>query len=190
MPLQKALRAFLFADVRHFSQIPDADLPEFVIAFLNGAANILHAPDSGVTTANTWGDALFAVFEDPCSAAEIALQLRDWSRNGFPSDGRAIIPASDTREAPSLRISLHAGPVLVGIDAVTGHYCHIGQHVVRTARLEPTADAGQILTTEEFAALTVTSTGGDRFRFDYQGLVRLDKDYGRLSAYRLEWAHR
>lgn len=184
--MNTCLKAFLFADLKGFSKIPDHELPGFVTSFLQGAADILHSPESGASVMNTWGDALFAVFDKVELAAETAMRIRDWARTGFMDAVLANAERSVAAGVVSLRISLHAGPVLVGFDPVIQKECFIGQHVVRTARLEPIADAGHILTSEEFAALLATSPAHDRFESHYQGLARLAKDYGRMAAYRLE----
>lgn len=174
----RRIRTFLFADVKGFSAIPEHHLRDFATRFLQTAADILHDDDAGVILSNTWGDALYAVFDSVENAAYTALRLRDEAR--LESAGGEL----------RLRISLHAGPVYVSHDPVIRNEAYIGSNVVRTARMEPIAETGQVLVSGELAALLATSPQHHRYAFHYLGLARLPKGYGRMPAYELDHALR
>ncbi|MGK0187504.1 MAG: class 3 adenylate cyclase [Verrucomicrobiales bacterium] len=190
-PGKRAILSFLFADIAGYSKIPDHHLPEFFSRFSKGSAAILRAEGSGAISLNTWGDALFAVFVSPADAASAALSLREWSQDALvisENDGESNSKTGiqETASPIALRISLHAGPVIIGWDDVIKAESFIGHHVVRAARLEPIAESGQILATEEFAALLACLPEKNAYRFEYQGVAKLPKNYGQLPVYRLE----
>lgn len=175
--VSRRIRTFLFADVKGFSSIPDSKLRKVATDFLKGAAEILHGEDSGVILCNTWGDALFVVFDSVEKAAATALKLRDGDHGG-PSGGSF-----------NMRISLHAGPVYISHDPVIDNEAYIGSNVVRAARMEPIAEVGQVLVSDELAALLATNPDSrTRYDFHYLGLARLPKGYGRMPAYELDHA--
>ena len=174
---QRRIRIFLFADVKGFSTVAQDELQKVSASFLTIAANILHGKESGMILCNTWGDALYAVFDSVERAAETALRLRD--------EVRFQVGEGELR----LRISLHAGPVFVGHDPVIDNEAYVGNNVIRAARMEPIAEVGQVLVSDEFAALLATSSKRQRYAFHYLGLARLPKGYGRIPAFELERLH-
>ena len=179
--LRRELLSILFADVSGFSKLPEHSIPAYIQHFLGGAATILASCDPcRIRSRNTWGDALFAIFNDPHDAALMALDLRDWAE---AQDWPTLLGLSAEAARPlRLRIGLHAGLIFVGRDEIIGEECFMGGHTSLAARLEPIAEEGQILATEEFACLTADHSN---CAFDYQGIATLPKNAGRVPVYAL-----
>lgn len=180
-PQGRVVRSFLFADLIGSSRIAEERVVTTMERFLGVAAKVLQEQDSGVLSCNTWGDGLFAVFADESEAAAAALRLRDGVKE--------IATASENHRDDRLRIriSLHAGPARRIHDPVIKQDGYAGGHVVRAARMEALAEAGQVIVSEEFAALLATGRARDRFLMHYLGQARLPKGFGRVPAYELEW---
>jgi class 3 adenylate cyclase len=175
------LRSMLFADVVGFSKLPDSVYPGFLQHFLADADAVLSDPQHPAQVRNTWGDAIFAVFQNPSHAARAALGLQqlvestDWNlRMGLAPDTVKL----------RLRIGLHSGPVHEGWDPVTRSPSFVGRHTNIAARIEPIAQEGHVYVSGEFAAFaTVTNPNG--FQFDYVGQLALPKQAGVLPVFRL-----
>jgi class 3 adenylate cyclase len=180
-PPGRVVRSFLFADLIGSSRISEERIAAIIQRFLGVAAKVLDAPDCQVLACNTWGDALYAVFADESEAAAAALRLRDGVAEIATAAGKS------REERLRIRISLHAGPARRIYDPVIRQDSYAGGHVVRAARMEPLAEAGQVIVSEEFAALLATGRSRDRFLICYLGQARLPKGFGRVPAYELEW---
>ena len=173
----RTIKSLLFADVKGFSRLAEEFFPAFFTTFLGLIPQTLR--EIGVTPPeiSSRGDGLYAVFDTPDEAADFALTLSaavgalDWVAMGLPSDTH-------------LRIALHAGPVFIATDPVTGKLSHYGGHVTRAARVEPIVIPGQVLVTEPFAAL-LAARPQTRFACDLVGTERLAKDFGDARLYRL-----
>jgi class 3 adenylate cyclase len=169
------LRAMIFADVKHFSKLTEAQVPVFLRGFIRPLAAHASRLHPAPEFQNTWGDGFFFVFRQVADAARFAVKLRDAvavidrAAIGLPAD-------------MSLRIALHAGPVFRFEDQFIGRQNFIGSHVNRAARIEPVTMPGRIYATEAFAALATLQAPG-QFRFDYVGKVPLAKDFGRFALY-------
>jgi class 3 adenylate cyclase len=144
---------------------------------LGAFAAVLGHHDAEVLQRNTWGDALYVVFEDPVRAAECGLELQE-AMEAIELDS-AGLPAH-----LALRLGGHVGPVFPIIDPVLGERTFMGSHVSRTARIEPVTPPAAVYVTEPFAAALVLS-GNTRLACDYVGHMPAAKDYGRLRMYRL-----
>jgi class 3 adenylate cyclase len=159
----------LFADVAGYSRLRDAEVPTFQAKFWSLAARELaHVP--GVRLANTWGDAIFVVFDGVAEAAACALRLREAMAAGLPY-------------ATTIRIALHAAPVFSGHDPVLGRENFFGAGVTRAARIEPVTPPGLVYASEAFAATLAAQ--GPRWSLEYVGTLRLAKQYGESRLYRL-----
>ncbi len=128
--------------------------------------------------ANTWGDAIAAVFADVAAGAEVALALHDtlaridMAAIGFPADLH-------------LRIGGHAGPVIPNPDPVTGIAAYWGRELTRAARIEPRTPEGQVYVTDAFAALLALEPDVP-FTTEYMGRITTAKDFETIPMYRLE----
>jgi class 3 adenylate cyclase len=167
--------AILFADAVGFSKLNESEVPRFVQHFLGAIARLSEKFTNGIIAKNTWGDGLYFIFPEVDLAGKFALQLADlvattkWEEKGL-------------RAGLSLRIGLHAGPVYEFDDPITGNRSYSGTHVSRAARIEPITPAGQVYSSEAFAALAAAQRS-DGFTCDYVGQTPMAKDYGTLPTY-------
>jgi len=124
------IKAILFADVVGYSALFDEQVPNFVRHFMQAMSDLMRQGSYQPLVVNTWGDALYFVFDSLEEAGLLALALRDrvsevdWRRYGLP------------REL-NLRISLHAGPVYAAQDPFLAGINYTGSHVNKAARIEP-----------------------------------------------------
>jgi hypothetical protein len=171
----EAVMALLFADAVGFSGLSDVEVPLFVSRCLGRIAELVAANGDTVTVRETWGDGLFLAFTEVRAAGMFALALldlmkkTDWVADGF---SRPL----------AMRLALHAGPVHLTKDPVTGLPKCCGTHVSRAARLEPKTPAGQVYASEAFAAL-VAMDGVTEFRCEYVKELEWAKRYGTFPAY-------
>jgi class 3 adenylate cyclase len=169
------IRAMIFTDVKHFSQLSEQQLPGFLRDFMGTIATLVRNTNPPPLFQNTWGDGLFFVFAGVGEAARFAVRLRD----------RISAIDRTSCELPpdlNLRIALHAGPVFRFKDQFIAKFNYLGSHVNRTARIEPVTPEGRIYATDLFAALCTLDAPGE-FRFDYAGNVPLAKNFGRFAMY-------
>ena len=173
---RRTLKSMLFADIAGYSRLHDEEVPRFQHLFWDLAARELAGPGKPLF-ANTWGDAVFAVFDTPHDAAACALRLReamrvmDWHAAGLPA-------------TTAIRIALHAAPVFSGHDPILGRENYFGAGVTRAARIEPVTPPGLVYASEAFAATLAAQ--GTRWALEYVGTLRLAKQYGESRLYRLE----
>jgi len=169
--------AMLFADVKGFSKLRDAQLVPFSTHVFGAFAEVLDGHGSHILYRNTWGDALYIVFDDVSAAAACALELQD-------AMSAVDLAAAGLPDHLALRLGAHLGPVFQMFDAVTQLHSYGGSHVSRTARIEPVTPPGAVYVTEPFAAALVLA-GNQELACDYVGHMPAAKDYGRLRMYRL-----
>jgi hypothetical protein len=172
----RVVRAMLFADVRGFSKLGDAQLPRFNEHVLGAFAETLARHADGVSFRNTWGDGLYVVMADAVGAAACALDLQT-------AMGALDLASAGLPEHLALRLGAHVGPVFELRDPVLGVPSFGGSQVSRTARIEPVTPAGAVYVTEPFAA--ALELAGAPFACDYVGHMPAAKDFGRLRMYRL-----
>jgi class 3 adenylate cyclase/tetratricopeptide (TPR) repeat protein len=174
----QSIKSILFADITDYSSLPERAIPNFVQHFMHAIARLIDTSENQVLISNTWGDALYLVFEDPESAGRFALELQslvnttDWASRGLP-------------ENFGIRIGLHAGPVYSIVDPVIKRPSFTGFHVSWAARIEPRAAPNSIYTSEEFAAMAALNEHS-RLKCDYVGLLPLPKNFGEKRVYRLQ----
>jgi class 3 adenylate cyclase/tetratricopeptide (TPR) repeat protein len=171
----RQIMAMLFADVVHYSHLTEDQICPFVQYFLGNVADLIATSNYAPVVKNTWGDALYFVFENVRDAGLLALEVCDrihstnWSEKGLP-------------ENLSLRIALHAGPVYRHLDPVTEQISYIGTHVSHAARIEPIAPPNRVYASQAFAALAAAEAIAD-FTCDYVGQTPLAKGYGTFPTY-------
>lgn len=169
------MRALLFADVANFSKLPEEELPLFARHFLGAVADLADRSAHAPMLRNTWGDALYLVFESVTDAGLFALELRDlvaktdWLKLGLSLQLR-------------VRTALHYGPVYAFTNPVTGLADFMGTHVSRAARIEPVTPHGQVYASEVFAAIAFAERA-EGFVCEYVGQIVLPKDYGTYPTY-------
>lgn len=169
------IRALLFADVVGYSKLAEEEIPAFVREFMGAIKACLDTVDVKVEAKNTWGDAIYMVFENVRDAGITALKITehvkaiDWKTKGF-------------RTQLNLRTGLHAGPVYGFHDPITDAWNRSGAHVSRAARIEPIAPSGEVYASEAFAALANVQEVRD-FTCEYVGVTPMAKGYGDFPTY-------
>jgi hypothetical protein len=176
-PSGRTICAMLFADVKGFSKLTDEELPAFAERVLGALAAALGRYEEHILYRNTWGDALYLVFNDVSGAAACALELQR---------AMAAIDLADARlpDHLALRLGGHLGPAFPILDPVRRVPAYFGSHVSRTARIEPVTPPTAVYVTEPFAA-ALALAGAEGLACDYVGHMPAAKDYGRLRMYRL-----
>jgi len=184
---QHTIKTMMFADIVGYSKIPEKQLEKFVGEVL-GRVSVLVAegPERPVLT-NTWGDAVYLVFDETDEAGRFALKLR--ALFGQKEKPKQNLPRADDLPAElNVRIALHTGPVLLCVDPILRQMTFTGSHVSHTARIEPVVEKGEIWTSGAFAAhAAIAELKGKSlgFGFDYLGEVDFAKNYGRYPLFRL-----
>ncbi|RZJ99517.1 MAG: adenylate/guanylate cyclase domain-containing protein [Novosphingobium sp.] len=175
---RREIRSILFADYKGFSRLGERELPLFMAEVMGRIGAVLAEFGDHVEFRNTWGDAIYAIVDEPRVAARLALALQK-RLEGLPA---VLIPSG--AEA-GMRIGVHYGPIWQGTDRITGNRIWYGGEVNRTARIEPVTPVGGVYCTESFAAALLIDDCGD-CRFTSVGPRALPKDAGELELYRLE----
>jgi class 3 adenylate cyclase len=169
----RGVRSMIFADVKGFSTLAEDRLPDFFERVMGALAEVLDDYDDDLRYRNTWGDALYLVFDHAAAAGQCALDLQ------ARIDGLAGEPGWSEL---SMRIGVHAGPVFDGHDHVRDEPTFYGTHVTRAARIEPRTPPGEVYVTASFAALIALDPIAS-LRLEYVGHVPTAKDYGDFPMY-------
>jgi class 3 adenylate cyclase len=178
------VKTLLFADVVGYSRIPEEQIEYFAPEFLGMISHLISQPPRPVLT-NTWGDAVYLVFDDPVAAGIVALRLL-----------RAVQSATWRTHLTAkmdLRIGLHTGPVTLCVDPVIRQITFTGSHVSHAARIEPMVREGEVWATEAFMSYATIANHARKqsgeetleFGFDYLGQIDFAKKYGRYPLFRL-----
>jgi hypothetical protein len=171
----RVVRAMLFADLRGFARLADAQLPSFLDTVMAPLAAAIDRFDDSVLFRNTWGDGIYLVFADVVSAASCALAMQatvervDLAAAGLPAD-------------LAMRVAMHAGPVLERVDPVRGTLGFYGLEVTRAARMEPRTPEGAVYVTDQFAALLALEPDAET-SCQYVGRLPSAKDFGTFPMY-------
>jgi len=121
----------LFLDVAGFSRMNDVDRQEKVARLRDFGVPVLR--NRGGKYINTWGDAIVAAFDDVNKGLICACQLiSHLAIQGIPA-----------------RIGINRGKVFIGYNSLTQRPDISGSTVNFTARLEPLAQKGEVLISEE-----------------------------------------
>ena len=170
-------RAIIFGDVVGFSKLQEEDVPRFHDIFMARISKELKSFGKRVLYRNSWGDAIYVVFENAVDAARFSLSIQKII------DAMDFVPIGYDR-ALKLRLGAHFGPIYHGVDQLCEVETYYGSHVTRAARIEPVTPAGKVYVTESMAAALALS-GVDDIDSDYVGPVPLAKDYGEIRMYQL-----
>jgi tetratricopeptide (TPR) repeat protein len=175
--VERGVYGLMFTDYPGFSKLEERVLPLFWEDVMVRAARSLEQHGEVIRSGNTWGDAIFAVFQNAPTAAQAALDLCDELK-------KVDCKALGVREGTAMRIALHYGPTYSGYDPVTRRTTYYGTEVSRAARIEPVTPSGAVYVTEPFAAvLEMDKT--HPFVCKYVGKIALPKNYGTYPLYRL-----
>ena len=176
--LRREIRSILFADYKGFSRLGERELPLFMAQVMGRIGEVVAEYREHVEFAGSWGDAIYAVVDEPQVAARMALELQQRLEDLPP----ALVPPGGIA---GMRIGLHYGPVWAGTDRITGQPLWYGGEVNKTARIEPVTPVGGVYCTESFAAALLVEDCRD-CAFTRVGRVALAKEYGELELYRVE----
>lgn len=124
--------------------------------------------------ANTWGDGVVATFKSVRTAAEAALDVRDFFRRATAEHG---IPAGLVP-----RIALHRGDVLLVQNPLTERSDFLGPAVHVAARLEPKTEVGSVFCTASFKA-GLDDLGEFAADAHAVGTIELAKGYGTCEVF-------
>jgi class 3 adenylate cyclase len=201
--LHQEVKSMLFADIVGYSKLTEVTIPEFIGTFLERLGRLCSTSKHAPCSVNTWGDAIYAVFDFARDAGLFALELAQMVEDGKPdwlakglywesSENGEVV-----KKPLRIRIGLHTGPVVMHFDPVVRRIGFTGAHVNRAARIEPVTVPGQVFASEEFAAMTAlsgeiqrlgaTDAGRDLgFVCEYADSMQLAKGYpGRYRIYRV-----
>ncbi len=168
----------IFTDIEKYSTLKDADLKIFFNQIIPIISEELKEYKDGAIIWNTWGDAIFAIYDKAETAINMALAYREtFGKIDFEKFGiRKLNP----------RIAGHFGEFEIGYDPVSGKQNVHGTLVNLTARIEPVTTPGEIFVTKEFKDMSISSYDKvDNVRFEDMGEIKLPKNAGQLNLYRL-----
>jgi|GEM_PF-1953685 len=170
---------FIFTDLKNYSKLSEEQTIEFqqtICAELATTLSEFISPKSHVAF-NTWGDAVYAVFEYGEQAVEFATTYRNFFK------GRKL---GNTKLEP--RIAGHFGsafafqnPLIPGRKEVSG------KHVNTTARIEPVTRPGEIYVSEAFknAYESISKQSALAVTFEALGVLELAKGHDDELVFRL-----
>ena len=162
---RRTLKVALFADVAGFGRVHDAHAPLFHAHFLGLVAAEIEAAVRRPLSVNTWGDAIYAVFDAVEDSIAFALglvermQTIDWIDAGLS-------------ETSHIRVALNAGPMFCGFDPIIERDNYFGTSVTKAARIEPVTPPGVVYASESFVA-TLAARGAQAYHVEYVGELEL-----------------
>ncbi|MGE0193456.1 MAG: tetratricopeptide repeat-containing protein [Planctomycetota bacterium] len=171
------IAAFLCADAKGFSRLEERQTAVFVQQVLGIVADVQAGFEADILERNTWGDALFYAFRDVASCGAFALDMME-----ALEARRAELQAAGLPADLGFRVALHAGPVRLVTDPVTGVRRVVGTQITFAARMEPVARVGQIVASDTFAALS-EARGCPGHECVYLGVHSLAKGFGEDALY-------
>ena len=177
--IKRTFKAMLFADLVGYSKLKEEQLPYFLKFFLGELAKNLRHSRFKPIFRNSWGDCIYFVFNDLISAAEYALELRDFVRK---TDWQELHLPSHM----NIRIGLHAGPVFYAKEPILNRMNYFGSHVTTAARIEPITNPGNVYASEQFAALLMAGNKNSNLDCNYVGIIVLPKEYGQYPIYHIK----
>ena len=171
-------RAFLFADVRGFSKLPERHMESFVKTYLTGLADAIEPFARDIDYRATAGDGIFLVFRTPALAAACAIAMQERSES-FDREAHGI------EVHLQLRIAVHYGPCHPIHDPILKKDSFAGREIIRAARIEPVTPPGEIYVTEQLASALFLA-GAKDWRCDYVGIQPTAKGFGNFRMYSIK----
>ena len=175
--VERGTYGIMFTDFPGFTGLDERVLPIFWQEVMLRAAATLERYADVICESNTWGDALYVVFQDARSAAAAALDLSD-------QFSQVDTKALGVPDGTAMRIALHYGTTYSGYDPISRRTTYYGTEVSRAARIEPVTPSGSVYVTEPFAAV-LEMDKDHLFTCNYVGKIALAKGYGTYPLYRL-----
>ena len=168
-------RAILYGDVEGYSELKEEEVAQFNNTIMSKISTVLQAYDENVLYKNSFGDAVYVVFDEALQAARCALAIQKVFEEADFKD-------SETGSKLSFRLGGHFGPIFRGTDFIRNEPTFFGSHVTKVARIEPVTPPGAVYVTEPMAAALALS-GTHEIDCDYVGMVALAKNYGEFRMY-------
>lgn len=168
----------IFTDIEKYSTLKDADLKIYFNKIIPIISEELKIYKDAAIIWNTWGDAIFAIYDKAETAINMALAYREsFNKLNFEEFGiRKLTP----------RIAGNFGEFELIFDPVSGKKNVHGTLVNLTARIEPVTTPGEIFVTKEFKDMSISSYDKvENVRFEDMGEIKLPKNAGVLNLYRL-----
>jgi|ERR1700722_10155591 len=172
---EREIKAILFADLTKSSHVTFAQLPLLFDHVLKPIGSIIKDHKS-LDYLNTWGDGIFALFDDAVECCRFALQLRDHFNQDFEYVG---LP----REL-GIRVAVHQGRILRFPHPMQKVKGAMGPAIVLAARIEPIVPRGQIWVTSQIR-VALEAEGGAGMAADPLGTTLLAKDAGSWELFAL-----
>ncbi len=167
--------AILYGDVEGYSELKEEEIALFNNTIMSKISRVLRSYDDSVLYKNSFGDAVYVVFEGALAAARCALAIQTVFDEADFKD-------SETGARLSFRLGGHFGPIFHGTDFIRDEPSFFGSHVTKVARIEPVTPPGAVYVTEPMAAALALS-GQHEIECDYVGIVALAKNYGEFRMY-------
>jgi class 3 adenylate cyclase len=207
--MHQEVKSMLFADIVGYSKLTEKVIRDFVEIFMQRLSNLIAKSPHAPRNVNTWGDAIYAVFDFAEDAGRFALELtqmiqdgeKEWLQKGLFYEEYDAELGKVVQHPLNIRVGLHTGPVFAHYNPVLRQLGFTGSHVSRAARIEPVAASGEVYASEEFAAMAELgdrirvsqprangsrAKDGDGFVCEYAGSMPLAKNYpGRFRIYRV-----
>lgn len=168
----------ILTDIEKYSSLKDADLKIYYNRIIPIIFEELKNYKDSAIIWNTWGDAIFAIYDKAETAINMALAYRDaFNKLDFNQFGiKKLNP----------RIAGNFGEFELIFDPVSGKSNVHGTLVNLTARIEPVTSPGEIFVTKEFKDMAVSSYDKvDNVRFEDMGEITLPKNAGSRNLYRM-----
>jgi HEAT repeat protein/class 3 adenylate cyclase len=166
----------LVADVEGFSEMTEPEQTKFFGSVLPTVAELTGA--ESLVERNSWGDGIVTFFRDPLSAAEAALDLRDYFRDN--SWRKELMPTL------RLRIALHNTTVWTGHNPIRETTGVVGTGVNLTARIEPIVTPNHVFTSAKFRQDLVDQQPHDsNITFERLPERELAKGWGKEQLYEM-----
>jgi class 3 adenylate cyclase len=176
--VHRVLKVMLFADLVGFGSLREEQFPYYINEYLGKLAANIRKSKHKPLYKNIWGDALYFVFDDLVTAAEYALELRDFiDRTPW---GQYNLPAK-----LNIRIGLHVGPVFGAKEPILKTMNYFGSHVNRAARIEPITNPGNVYASEQFASFLMARSDHE-LECRYVGIIVLPKKFGNYPIYHVK----
>lgn len=167
--------AILYGDLEGFSELREEEVARFNNTIMSKISAVLGAYKKNVLYKNSFGDAVYVVFDAALPAARCALEIQKvFDRAEFKETAKG--------SRLSFRLGGHFGPVFHGTDFIRNEPAYYGTQVTKVARIEPVTPPGAVYVTESMAAALALSDSYD-IECDYVGIVALAKDYGEFRMY-------
>ncbi len=174
------IRAYImFTDIKNYSKLAEDQLGLFLKTVWKDTAEIFNKVKSDLHVLDTWGDALFVVFQSP-SVVDAILKYRDYFRN---QDFQVLgLPQL------SVRIGCHFGELYSYHDPLRDKADVLGININTAARIEPVTRPNDIFVTQEFVEAFNNdphSRKPNNVEFDRLGEIPLAKKFGKHDIYLL-----